>query len=336
MRLPTWLKYLGGLLLAALLLAWVFRKAEPAAVWESLQQASLLGLLLGAALSFSQNFFRVWRWGALLAPVREPIAFRPMFSAVILGYTTSWVVPGRLGEVVRPALLSARERLPLGPCIGSVVADRLLDGIAVVVLFAAGVILTPLSGESAEYAAGIRKWSLVMVVAIAIPIAILLIVSANKARVERWLVGAGRVRTWIGNALLGLSRGIEALRQPRLLLRVGIHTMLAWLLIAAGTWVAIRAAGASISFGGMLVILPLLVLGIALPTPGGAGGYHAAMVFGLTKFFAVQDSVAVGAAFLAHAAAILPIVVVGICFLFVEKIPFRDLLRVGRSVEKTS
>ena len=336
MRLPTWLKYLGGLALTALLLAWVFRKAEPAEVWESLQQASLLGLLLGAALSFSQNFFRVWRWGALLAPVREPIPYRPMLSAVILGYTTSWVVPGRLGEVVRPALLSARERLPLGPCIGSVVADRLLDGIAVVVLFAVGVVLTPLSGESVEYAAGIRSWSLVMVVAIAIPIAALLVVSANRGRVERWLDGAGRIRAWLGNALLGLSRGIEALRQPRLLLRVAFHTTLTWLFIAAGTWVAVRSAGADISFGGMLVILPLLVLGIALPTPGGAGGYHAGMVFGLTGFFAVQDSVAVGAAFLAHAAAILPVVVVGVCFLIFERIPFQDLLRVGRSVEKSS
>ena len=61
-----------------------------------------------------------------------------LIDAVILGYATSWVVPGRLGELVRPALLAGRQRLPLGPCLGSVVADRLLDGMAVLALFVVG------------------------------------------------------------------------------------------------------------------------------------------------------------------------------------------------------
>lgn len=334
MRIPIWLKYLGGLALTALLLGWVMRSADPAEVWNSLARASLPLLLLGAALNFGHNLFRVWRWGSLLAPVRERIPFRPMFAAVILGYTMSWVVPGRLGELVRPALLSARERLPLGPCLGSVVADRLLDGIAVVLLFAAGVAVTPLSGESIGLAADIRKWSLVMVGVIALPIAALLFISFHRERLERWGAAGGRVRAWIGNALLGLSRGIEALRQPRLLVRVGFHTLLAWLFIAGGTWLGVRASGAQVPFGAILVILPLLVLGIALPTPGGAGGYHAGMVLGLTALFGVDRAVAVGAAFLVHAGAILPVVVAGVVFLFVERIPFHDLLRVGRAVPR--
>lgn len=331
MRWATAWKLVGGFVLTAVLLGWVLRGVDPAAVWHSLGRASLLGLALAATSNFAHNVFRVWRWGALLAPVREDIRFRPMFSAVILGYTTSWVIPGRLGEIVRPALLSARERVPLGPCMGSVVADRLLDGVAVLVLFAAGIWLTPLSGEAARHAADIRKWSLVFVAAIAVPIAGLLIVAAKRDRLERWLEGAARFRGWIARTALSLSRGIEGLARPRILARVAFHTFAAWLLIAGGTWIGVRACGAEIPFGGMLVILPLLVLGIALPTPGGAGGYHAGMVFGLTRFFAVDEPVAIGAAFLMHLAAIVPVIITGVLFLLVEHIPFAELLRFGRN-----
>ncbi len=330
MRPKTWLKYAFGLVLTGLLLAWVLREAEPAAVWDSLRRASWLALAAGALLNFAHTVPRVWRWGALLEPVRKGIAFRSMFSAVILGYTTSWVVPGRLGELVRPALLSARERLPLGPCLGSVVVDRLLDGLCVLALFALGLAATPLAGDSLRHVEAIRQWSLLLVCAIALPIAALSIIAAQRARLERWLSGGGRIRARIGGAVLAVSGGVLALRRPRLLARVVLHTFCAWILIALGTWLGVRAAGAEIPFRGILVILPLLVLGIALPTPGGAGGYHAGMVFGLTRLFPVDEAAAVGAAFLVHAGVILPVIAAGVVLLFVERIPFGDLLRVGR------
>lgn len=330
MRLATFWKLAGGLLLAVVLLGWVLREADPAAVWQSLGRASLLGLLAGTALNFSQTVPRVWRWGALLAPVRADVPFRPMFAAVTLGYAVSWVVPGRLGEVVRPALLSARERLPLGACLGSVVADRLLDGVAVLALFAIGIAVTPLEGESLAHASQIRKWSFVVVGVIAVPIAALLVLSANRARIERWSASSGRVRHWLAGALLSLSRGIESLKRPALLARVLLHTAGTWLLIVSGTWIAVRGCGARVSFGGMLVIMPLLVLGIALPTPGGAGGYHAGMMFGLTRFLGVEEPVAAGAAILVWATVILPVVLAGAILLFTERIPVRELLRLGR------
>jgi len=143
------------------------------------------------------------------------------------------------------------------------------------------------------------------------------------------------VTAWIGGTVLSISRGIEALRHPRLMLRIWANSLIAWLMISGASWVGVRSCGAEIPFGAMLVILPLLVLGIALPTPGGAGGYHAAMTFGLTALFAVDEAVAVGASFVVHAVMVVPVVLLGAVLLFVDHIPFRDLLRVGRAVEDT-
>src|SRR5262245_54924364 len=113
-----------GLLLAVVLLWWVFRDTDLHQVRMDLARASLPLLVVAALVNLSHNVFRVWRWRALLAPVRPDLPFRPLFAAVIVGYMTTWIVPGRLGELVRPALVSSREGVPLGPCLGTIVSDR--------------------------------------------------------------------------------------------------------------------------------------------------------------------------------------------------------------------
>jgi len=325
-------KYAGGALLAGALLWWVMRGTDPRAVWEQLRQASLIGLALSVFLNVGHSVFRVLRWRALLEPIRPGIPFRPMFVAVILGYMTSWIIPGRLGELVRPALLAGRCRLPLGPCLGSVLADRLLDGMAVLVLFGVGLWVTPISGESVVHAGWIRGAALLLVGLISVPFFILVLASGARERIEALCAGRTGWRAWLGRTVLALSQGVEALKRPRLIVRVTLYTAVCWLMIAGATWVGVRACGAAVSFGAILIMMPLLVLGIAIPTPGGAGGYHAAMKFGLTRLFLVSEPVAVGAGFLMHAVVVIPVVLLGSALLLVDRIPVQDLFRAARQV----
>jgi uncharacterized protein (TIRG00374 family) len=255
-----------------------------------------------------------------------------MFSAVILGYATSWVAPGRLGELVRPALLSGRERLPLGPCLGSVVADRLLDGMAILGLFGLGVVLAPPTEGTMAHAGVIRVSAIVMVLLISVPIVILLVAAKRRRMLEEKLASRRGVRGWLGRLLLSLSQGVEALGKPALFARIAVYTVLTWLMIAASTWIGIRACGVDISFGGTLIILPLLVLGIALPTPGGAGGYHALMRVGLIQLFGVDEVTAAGTGLLVHASMVLPVIALGVVLLVVDRIRIHDLVEAVRQV----
>jgi len=334
MWLKETLKFAAGLLLAGLLLWWVLRGIDPHILWNQLREASLLGLLAAAVLGVAHNVFRVLRWRALLEPVRAKVPFRPMFDAVILGYATSWTIPGRLGELVRPALLAGRERLPLGPCLGSVLADRLLDGVAVLALFGVGVVLTPMTEATVTHASIIRGSAVGLVALIAVPIVLLFVASRWRVRIEAWLRGRRGLRGWLGRTLFALADGVEALKRPALFLRIAFHTMMAWLFICGSTWIGIRASGVEVPFSAVLMMLPLLVLGIALPTPGGAGGYHAAMRFGLMELFLVSEPLAVGAGILQHAVVVLPIILLGALLLMVDRIPVHDLLHAARQVRE--
>src|SRR5262249_35824305 len=133
--MKTVVQGLVGILLAAVLLAWAFHGVHREDLVTALSQASWPMLALGSLINFAHNHFRVLRWRWLLEPVSPGLRYRPLAAAVVLGYMTTWVIPGRIGELVRPALLTSKEKVPLGPCMGSVVADRILDGIAILILF---------------------------------------------------------------------------------------------------------------------------------------------------------------------------------------------------------
>jgi uncharacterized membrane protein YbhN (UPF0104 family) len=133
--------------------------------------------------------------------------------------------------------------------------------------------------------------------------------------------------------VLSFARGTEALARPALLARALAHTAGAWVVIVTATWVGIRASGVEVGPGAVGVLLPLLVLGIALPTPGGAGGYHLAMKIGLVRFFDVSEPAAIAAGLLVHLAIVIPVVLAGVLLLVVDRIPLHDLYAAGRQVK---
>jgi uncharacterized protein (TIRG00374 family) len=322
-------KYVFGLVLAVILMIWVFRGTDAKALWGEIRQASIPGLLLGGALNLGHNVFRVFRWKVLLAPVRRDLPFRGLFAAVIVGYMTSWVVPGRLGELVRPMLISAREGLALGPVVGSVVADRVLDLVAIAFVFALGLWITPLPGAAVEHAAALRTVAALMTATGVALLAAMTAVSFYGDRLVPWFNRRSRALRWIGRAMLSLAQGAGALRSLRSILAVLILGLAAWLTIVLGTWICIRSAGADVSIGAVMVILPMLVVGVAVPTPGGAGSYHGAMKAGLV-LFGVPAVSAVSAGLLTHVVITIPIIVVGVVMLWTEDMRWSDLVSGAR------
>jgi uncharacterized membrane protein YbhN (UPF0104 family) len=117
------------------------------------------------------------------------------------------------------------------------------------------------------------------------------------------------------------------------MLRLAVYSLLAWGTIALATWAGVRAAGADVSLGAILVIQPLLVLGVAVPTPGGAGSYHGAMKVGL-MLFGVAQVTAVSAAFLMHFLIVVPVILLGMVLLWTDGISWKELVASAAQVRK--
>ena len=65
-------------------------------------------------------------------------------------------------------------------------------------------------------------------------------------------------------------------------------------------------------FTGTFLLQALLVIGVAVPTPGAVGSYHEAYRIGVTTFFGAAEDAAVAAAIVTHAISYIPVVLTGL------------------------
>ena len=107
------------------------------------------------------------------------------------------------------------------------------------------------------------------------------------------------------------AEGFAVVRSPARLVAAMAWSIVLWIAIAAGIWAVSVAFGIAMPFTGAWLMLAPLVVGVAVPTPGGVGGFHEAYRIGATAFFGADNDTAVGAAIVLHAISVGPVIIVG-------------------------
>ncbi len=331
---------LGGL--AALgLLALFFRGMDWAALGRALGSARPLPLCGVVVLTVVLYGVRAWRWGALLAPLGR-VGFRDLFSATIVGFASGLLVP-RAGEILRPWLVSRRHAIPTPAGLATIILERLIDLVTVLVLFAVYLFLLPPPPSQVEG----RVMDLLKVggaLAGAGAVMVLLFLSALHANAER-VVGmiervSARAPRWIAGPLSRLLRtfsgGLAVLRSPlpHLALIAG-QSLVLWLLIALGFQLNHVAFSIELPFHATFLLIAFLVVGVAIPTPGMVGGFHAFYLIALSQVFGVERETAGAAGIAAHALTQLPIFLLGLTLLGREGLSLGRVAEVAHSGSDT-
>jgi uncharacterized protein (TIRG00374 family) len=89
-------------------------------------------VILAAGCWLSGYVLRTMRWQTFLAPTKA-ISLVRLFPVLIIGFAFNNLLPGRPGEFARAYLLGTREGLSKTTGLATVVAERVADGIAVIV-----------------------------------------------------------------------------------------------------------------------------------------------------------------------------------------------------------
>lgn len=318
-------------LLGAGLMAFVLRGADPGRVGDALTSARGDLIALGLLAMVAADVARAVRWCRLLEPLGRvgPVA---ALRATVMGQAATSILPGRVGEVLRPYVLARRERLSVPATIGTAALERLLDVAANVAIFgfsavvfeprggAGGGGLLPVLHAAAAAAAGLVLGALGLAYAAA----------ARPASVGRRVARATSVlpaglSRRLARLSHGFSEGFEVLRRPAPLAGALAWTAAVWLLIAAGLWCVTAAFGIDMPPAGAGLMLLPLAWGVALPTPAGVGGYHAVFQVGATTLFAAGAESAVGAGLVAHAISFLPPTMVGVPLMAYEGVRLADV-----------
>jgi uncharacterized protein (TIRG00374 family) len=324
---------------AGLLLAVFFRGLDMEALGRALRGAHV-GFLLGvAAVTVVVYALRAWRWGDLLFPLGR-VGFTDLLSATMVGFMAGLLVP-RAGEVLRPWLIARRHPIPTSAGFATVILERLSDLLTVLLLFALYLfVLPPPSMQTEGRLIDLLKLGGAATAAVALAIlALLLALHANAERVMASLERAlARAPRWLAEpfarALRSFSGGLAVLRAPGPhLLAIVVESLGIWLLIALSFHLNNLAFGLTLPWQASLLLIAFLTVGVAIPTPGMVGGFHAFYLLALHEVFGVDRATAAAAGITAHAFSNLPVLLLGLAFLPREGLSLGRMAAVTQEVQ---
>lgn len=88
------------------------------------------------------HYLRALRWRLLLEPLGQHPRIINTFFAVLIGYLINLGVP-RLGEVAKCTLLARYEKIPPEQLIGTIITERIIDALTLLLVFALTIGLQP-------------------------------------------------------------------------------------------------------------------------------------------------------------------------------------------------
>ncbi len=94
------------------------------------------------AILFMSHFIRSLRWRLLIQSLGYKPSKTNTFFAVMIGYMTNQALP-RVGELLKCTVLGRYEKIPVDKLIGTVILERLIDALTLLVIFAITLSIQP-------------------------------------------------------------------------------------------------------------------------------------------------------------------------------------------------
>jgi uncharacterized protein (TIRG00374 family) len=308
-------------LLAIGLLAWFLRHAKIADVWMEVRRGRVDLMFATLASVLVTYVLRAVRWQYLLRPLGHA-RFGPAFRATVIGFAASSLLPARAGEVLRPYVVARREGFSATAAFATVILERLLDTLTVLLLFGWFVIVFDPQSTGTDLATYevVKRGGLVVGAAAVVGLMLFFFLAGHPAALTAFAMKADRIlparaARAVATLLGTFAEGLAVVRQPQRLFVAVLLSIPLWLSIAVGIWWATLAFHISIPFVGSFLLTTVLVVGVAVPTPGAVGGFHEAYRIGTTAFYGAPNDSAIGAAIVLHAMTILPVVLLGMVFM---------------------
>ncbi len=342
-------KILLGFVISAALLALFLLTVDIGRMFEAVLDANYWWLIPGVATYLVSVLFRAVRWHVLLRHIR-PIAVRRLYP-VVVGYMANNLLPMRLGELVRSYYVGEREGISKTAALTTIFVERVLDALILLFFILVIALFVPLSGVAEGFGerSGIA-WPL-LVVGLSAPF---VLVFGALVLFALYPVGTRALALKLArplpekfeNTLTGLIdmflHGLMPLRNPKTLAALFALSAPIWLFEAGLFLFTGLAFGMYSSFDnlGEIAVAMVLVTGIAnigssVPAaPGGIGLFElvARETLVLMPLASIDRPVAGGFAAVVHLALLLPMIVLGQLFLWVEHLSLRKLSRGGQRI----
>jgi len=297
-------------LISAVFLYFFFRSVQWKEVLKYLTAVNPLVFLLVVILTPLHLLTRGIRWRFLLRPEKSRVSLWNLFAGNAVGFTVTFVFPGRLGELAKPLYLAQKEKMKKGFVMGTVVVERIFDMFTMCFLLGVFLLAKPLYAalfkvdEAAN--SNLHLWGFVGLAFASGLLAVSLLLYFFKDPSLRLI--AFLLRPFpekFRRAALELAEefilGLKFFHSVGAVLVYFLLSLMVWLLIIFYYWVFFQAYHVNLPYFFLFPYVFLTMVGASIPTPGMVGGFHYFSKLALTSLYHVDPNLAVGMTLVTHA-----------------------------------
>src|SRR5215470_6977530 len=225
---PTarWRHLVISLLVSGGFLYLAFRHVKLDELGTALRRVHGGWLIASVCVSLLIMVFRAWRWQLVLRPL-EHVPLGRLWVITAVAYMAINLLPVRLGEVVRPWLLSRRSHVSFANVVGNIVVEKTLDSVLILFYILVGLLTVE------NLPLWVRRGAIFPAVGAALLVSLVLLFWwRGEAFVDRWVLHRLPVR-FAGNLkkiLASMADGMRIIPNPPLLLAVFLVSLVLWFL----------------------------------------------------------------------------------------------------------
>ncbi len=326
-----------GLIFSAAALYFTFQNIPLRELASYLRRINYWWIIPSLLIALLSYMIRIWRWQIILLPVKRS-GFMSAFHPLVIGFMLNCILPGRVGEIARPAVYYKREHVEFSKVLGTVAIERIFDALCLLIFFIYILATITIDNSINVTFAGYnlspsllnKLFTFTLEFSLTL-IAIIILISFSKTRklINRVIMKMpdalffvhDHTRETIREGIFkkithfvdNLSVGFDILKSPGLLILCLVQSFILWWLLGLSLWVlAFGCPGVQITFLEAFAVEIIICFAIMLPSvPGYWGLWEAGGVFGL-MIFGIPAKEAAGVILTYHFFHLIPVILIGL------------------------
>ena len=305
-------KLILGIVVSVIFIYLSLRGVEFEKVLKGLKDVNPIFLLPAMVLLLLALLLRSLRWGVVLSPI-ERICQRRLFPITCVGTMAIILIPMRIGELIRPYLVSNESKIPLSASLATILVERVFDLLTVLsILF-----LVTLSTAVPQWLVKTGYGSLAILFVLLF--CMLLIYFRMEMMIRCFSPLLDKLPRNFGAKIESLIHtfvaGFKIISSPKRLIYILILSFTIWGCSGLAIYTLFFFYDFQLTLVNAFVILVITVIGISLPAgPGMVGNFQFACIVALS-LFGIQKSDALSFSMIYYFMAIGKIILLGLIFL---------------------
>ena len=288
---------------------------------HNISAVNINGICIAVALLIFSCVPRALRWKFLIEPF-ESMSFYHVLSATMIGYFGNGILVFRLGEFLKAFVLAKEHKITFPQAFGTVIAERILDLLMVLLIFLITIPAFPLNDQKIK----IGIFLSISVVVFIVTSIVIIHKSDFINRISKYNIFLTNYGEKVISTIQKLFEGIVAVFKNEKFFLIIFLSLFIWAIYFFVGVIVLEACDVSLGYVdiGVLLVISSFILGIP-SLPGAAGTLDVGVKYTLILIFQISASKALTYAIISHAVSYFPLLVIGFIFFFISNVSLQEV-----------